>query len=116
MSRIRVVLIICAACLFGLSATACAAGPPVYSEHQERSYYLESQGQKHPIKTVADWETRRAQVVAHMESVMGPLPRPAKPIPLDVQTQETVELDGGIVRKHITYHTDRPNQRLAAYL
>ncbi|MFO1091839.1 MAG: alpha/beta fold hydrolase [Planctomycetaceae bacterium] len=99
-----------------IGAFAAAAEPPKYTEHQDLSYYLDDQGQRQPIKSVVDWEKRRAQVVAHMESVMGPLPKPVTPIPLEVERQETVTLDGGIVRTHITYHTDRPNQRLAAYL
>lgn len=102
--------------VLGALANTCAAEPPVYSEHQDLSYWFDDSGQRHSIETVEDWETRRAQVVAHMESVMGPLPRPERPVPLDVETQETVELDGGIVRTHITYHTDRPEQRIAAYL
>ena len=116
MSQFRVAIVAGAASLFGTLAAVSAAEPPVYSEHQDLSYYLDDAGQRHSIETVEDWETRRAQVVAHMESVMGPLPRPERPVPLDVETQETVELDGGIVRTHITYHTDRPEQRIAAYL
>src|SRR5690349_14429937 len=104
MSRVLTSFAGAVTCLFGLLPGAFAEAP-VYTEHQDLSYYLDDQGQRHPIMAAADWEQRRAQVVAHMESVMGPLPRPETPVPLDVQTQETVELDGGIVRTHITYHT-----------
>ena len=44
-----------------ISASASAAEPPKYTEHQDLSYYLDGQGQKHPIKSVADWEKRRAR-------------------------------------------------------
>lgn len=102
--------------VLGLWASAFAAEPPVYSEHQDLSYYMDDAGQRQAIESAQNWEQRRAHVVAHMESVMGPLPRPEQPVPLYVQTQETVELDGGVVRKHITYHTDRTDQRIAAFL
>lgn len=116
MSPYRAATVVAIAGVLSITLFASAAQPPNYSEHQDLSYYLDEAGQRHPVRSAADWEQRRAQVVAHMESVMGPLPRPEQPVPLDVQTQETVTLDGGIVRKHITYHTDRLNQRLAAYL
>ncbi|MBL8849618.1 MAG: hypothetical protein JNG89_08035, partial [Planctomycetaceae bacterium] len=81
------------------------AGPPAYAEHQDLSYSLDEQGQRHAIQSPADWEQRRAQVVAHMESVMGPLPRPETPVPLEIEQQEEVDLGDGLVRRHITYHT-----------
>ena len=46
---------------------------------------------------------------------MGPLPRPAVPVPLDVQTLNETRL-GPIVRRKIAYHTDSPTRRVAAYL
>jgi dienelactone hydrolase len=88
---------------------------PAYSEHQDLSYYLDSQGGRHPIRTVADWEIRRSHILAHMQTVMGPLPRPAVPVPLDVQTLNETRL-GPILRRKIAYHTDSPARRVAAYL
>lgn len=99
-----------------LATAASAAEPPVYEEHQDLLYYIDEQGNRQPVKSTDDWDIRRAHAIAHMESVMGPLPRPDQAVPLDMQVQETVEIDGGITRSHITYHTDRADQRLAAYL
>jgi len=89
--------------------------PPVYGEHQDLHYYLDARGHRHPIRTVADWEIRRAHILAHLQEVMGPLPRPSRPVHLDVRMLETVSL-GPIVRRKIDYHTDSPARRVAAYL
>jgi dienelactone hydrolase len=97
-------------------AITIAADPPVYEDHQDLLYSLDDQGRREPVDSIEDWEQRRAHVVAHMESVMGDVPRPLEPVPLDVQVQETTELENGLVRQHITYHTDRIDQRIAAYL
>jgi pimeloyl-ACP methyl ester carboxylesterase len=116
MRRIFSTSILLAGAVFALVCTASAADPPAYEDHQDLLYYLDDQGQREPVDSIEDWEKRRAHVVAHMESVMGKLPRPRDPVPLDVQVQETVELENGLVRKHITYHTDQTDQRIAAYL
>src|SRR5579885_856156 len=89
--------------------------PPVYREHQDLHYYLDERGHRHPIHTVADWEIRRAHILAHLQEVMGPLPRPSHPVRLEVRTLETVSL-GPIVRRKIDYHTDSSARRVAAYL
>ena len=41
-------------------------GVPVYAEHQDLQYYLDTSGQKAPIKTTADWQIRRTHLLAHM--------------------------------------------------
>lgn len=88
---------------------------PAYSEHQDLTYYLDSFGNRHPVRTVGDWEIRRSHVLAHMQEVMGPLPKPAVPVLLDVQTLSETKL-GPIVRRKIAYHTDSPKRRVSAYL
>jgi dienelactone hydrolase len=100
--------------LFSCLATA-ADSAPLYSEHQDLSYYLDSQGRRHPIRTIADWEIRRSHILAHMQTVMGPLPRPAHPVPLDVRILEETRL-GPLVRRKIAYHTDSPVRRVSAWL
>jgi dienelactone hydrolase len=89
--------------------------PPIYREHQDLHYYLDARGERHPIRTIADWEIRRAHILAHLQEVMGPLPHPRHPLPLDVRTLKTVSL-GPIVRRKIDYHTDSPERRVSAYL
>lgn len=88
---------------------------PIYREHQDLSYYLDANGKKLEIKTKADWQIRRRHVLAHMQTVMGRLPKPKKPVPLDVKTLETVKV-GGLTRKKISYHTDSKSRRVTAYL
>jgi pimeloyl-ACP methyl ester carboxylesterase len=98
--------------------TLCVEGAdalPNYPEHQDLRYYLDSHGRRHAIQTVADWEIRRSHILAHMQAVMGPLPRPSAPVPLDVKTLKVVRL-GSIIRRKIAYHTDSPARRLMAYL
>ena len=94
-------------------ASPCAAEPPAYAEHQDLSYYLDDAGQRQTIESAQNWEQRRAHVVAHMESVMGPLPRPEQPVPLYVQTQETVEprRRGRPQAHHVSHRPDRPADR-----
>jgi pimeloyl-ACP methyl ester carboxylesterase len=88
-----------------------------YNEHQNLSYYQRTGGERVPVKSVEHWEVRRAHILAHMQTVMGPLPRPEAPVPLDVQTYETTSLDNsGLVRKKISYHTDDPARTVSAYL
>src|SRR5580698_8755647 len=95
-------------------AVAADAIPP-YAEHQDLSYYLDARAERHPIRTIADWQIRRRHILAHLQEVMGPLPRPAVPVPLDGRTLNETKL-GPIVRINIAYHTDSPSRRVIAYL
>ena len=88
---------------------------PRYVEHQDLSFYLDASGAKRPIRTVEDWKIRKAHILAHMQTVMGTLPRPEQPVPLDVATLEDVALES-FRRKKISYHTDSPDRRVTAYL
>jgi len=92
-----------------------SAAAPHYSEHQDFSYYLRADGSRALIRTPADWEKRRAHIIAGMEEVMGPLPRPASPVPLDVQVLEEHKEDG-YVRRKVAYHTDDVKKRAHAWL
>jgi pimeloyl-ACP methyl ester carboxylesterase len=89
--------------------------PPLYPNHADLSYYLNPEGVRVPIRTPADWEHRRADILAGMEEVMGPLPRPKAPVPLDIQVIEEHRGDGYIRRK-LAYHTDDPTRRVRAWL
>lgn len=93
-----------------------AADPaPKYAEHQDLSYYLDANGQKQPIKSPADWAKRREHVAAWLQTVMGPLPKPEEPIPLEVQIEEETAV-GGRTRKKISYCTDSTERRVKAFL
>lgn len=107
--------------LRGLAVAACCVLPaaaaepaPRYVEHQDLGYYLDDHGRKMPVRTPADWEKRRAHVLAHMQSVMGPVPPASRRVPLATEVLEEVEVDG-IRRRKISYATEAGN-RVTAYL
>ena len=54
------------------------------------------------VKSAADWEPRRARILAAMQEVMGPLPSPTRAVPLDVTIDEEVDA-GTHVRRKLTF-------------
>jgi hypothetical protein len=67
-----------------------------------------------PVRSVADWRERRAEILAGMQAVMGRLPGRERRCPLDMKIEE--EVDGGrYVRRSITYASE-PGSRVPAYL
>ncbi|MGD1101436.1 MAG: alpha/beta fold hydrolase [Terriglobia bacterium] len=74
---------------------------PIHTDKQNLLIYYDGAGASHRVKTVADWEIRRAQILHNMQLVMGPLPAPSS-APLDVQIESTVEL-ATARRQKITY-------------
>jgi len=91
-----------------------AEKPPAYREHQQPDYYLDAEGQKRSVKTIADWKVRRGHILDGMQLVMGRLPGKEKRVPLDVRVIEEEQV-GALIRKKITYRTE-PDDRVAAYL
>jgi len=83
-------------------------------EHSDLSTYQDASGQAQPIRTVADWNRRREQVLAAVQEVMGPLPGEDRRCALDVHVLETVETPN-YVRRKITYAPE-PGDRVPAYL
>jgi len=76
--------------------------------------YRGPDGTPAPVKTVADWARRRAEVVRSMQSVMGKFPGDEKRCALEVKVEQ--EIDGGTyVRRLITYASE-PGGRVPAYL
>jgi len=76
--------------------------------------YPDAGGAWQPVRTAADWERRRAAILAAAQTIMGPLPGAAKHCPLDVQVSEEVDA-GNYVRRSITYASE-PGSRVPAYL
>ena len=66
--------------------------------------------EEQPVRSPADWATRRAHIVAAMQQVMGPLPTVDKRIPLDPQMMEATVV-GGYVRRRLTIAVE-PGDRL----
>jgi dienelactone hydrolase len=89
--------------------------PSAVFRHQDLSYYTRPDGSRALIHTAADWEQRRAQIVAGLEQVMGPLPRPTPPVPLDVHVLEEHK-EVGYIRRKVAYHTDDAKLRVHAWL
>lgn len=105
------------AAILALSASshrAIFATEPRYPNHHDLAVVMNDAGQPQPIKTVADWERRRAHVLRAMQVVMGKLPGDEKRAPLDVKTLEESAVDG-LVRRKIEYQTE-PHDRVRAYL
>ena len=90
--------------------------------HARLMYYLDDAGREQPVKTPADWERRRLQILEGMQQAMGPLPPEMRrgtpdaptPAPLDVQVVETTEQDG-VPRQTISLAA-RNGERVTAYV
>ena len=106
-------------CLSGLQAaeqqSETEQAAPVYREHLDLSYYLDQNGEKQSVKNWNDWQTRRQHILSNMQTVMGEVPRPKQPVPLEMKVLEETDL-GKVKRLKISYHTDDLHQRVKAYL
>src|SRR5580700_10090282 len=81
-----------------LTVAAPAGGQP---DHTNLLIYRNSQGQLLPVKSRADWQKRRAEILQAMQEVMGPLPGKSRRCPLDVKVEEEVDC-GSYVRRLVT--------------
>lgn len=106
--------LLAAACLLPL-----IAGPvrgqakPNRLDHTNLLAYQDASG-VHPVKTVADWQKRKAAVLEAMQEVMGPLPGKDRRCPLEMKVEDEEDC-GSYVRRRISYATE-PGQRVSAYL
>ena len=76
--------------------------------------FRDATGRILPVKTTADWRSRRAEILAGMEQVMGPLPGAQKRVPLEVRIENETDC-GSYVRREITYVAE-PGSRVPAFL
>jgi dienelactone hydrolase len=76
--------------------------------------YRDGSNHLREVKTKADWEQRRSEILRGMQAVMGPLPGNEKRCPLDVKVEEEADA-GSYVRRLITYQAE-PGGRAPAYL
>jgi len=97
-----------------LAGIAAAAEPAGRLDRENLLEYRDEQGAVRPVRTVADWQRRRAEILSGMQEVMGALPGPAKRGPLDVQVEEEKDF-GTYVRRRITYLAE-PGSRVPAHL
>src|SRR5215471_10767998 len=115
-SRPPLAMLLAVAVVLEVAGQRAAADEPApqYAEHQDLGHYLDGMGTRHEIKTIADWETRRKQVIVNMQRVMGPLPDRTNLAPMETRELEVVKV-GEVVRRKIEYTTE-PGYRLRAYL
>ncbi|MBI5775620.1 MAG: alpha/beta hydrolase [Verrucomicrobia bacterium] len=90
------------------------AKPTARLDRNNLLLYHDASGAVKPVKAVADWQKRRAEILRGMQEVMGPLPGAEKRCPLDVRVDEEVDC-GSHVRRLISYASE-PNSRTPAYL
>jgi len=76
--------------------------------------FRDAAGELKPIKSKADWHLRRAEILAGMQEVTGPLPGAEKRCLLDVKIEEEVDC-GEYVRRFLSYASE-PGSRVPAYL
>jgi dienelactone hydrolase len=91
-----------------------ALDAPRYPDHTRLLVVRDAQGEETPIATPADWQVRRAHILAHLQEVMGPLPGGERRVPLDVKVVETID-EPGYIRKKISFATE-PGDRVPAWL
>ncbi len=104
------------ALLAGLASTGFAGEQkaPDYPDHANLMVVRDAQGKETPVRNAADWDVRRAHILAHLQEVMGPLPGGERRVPLDVQVVSTAK-EPGYTRKKITFATE-PGDRVPAWL
>ncbi len=93
----------------GLAATLRAekmAADPI--DHSRLTEYRAADGRALPVRTKADWDARRRQIIAGMEAVMGQLPDRAKLPAPEVKILGRMETDA-FVRLEIKYLAEPDN-------
>lgn len=76
--------------------------------------FISESGAVSPVRSIGDWDKRRAAIVEAMHKVLGPLPGPDRRVPLDVRTEDEVDCET-FVRRSISYQSE-PDSRVPAYL
>src|SRR4051812_32665118 len=97
-----------------IAAVATASAPPFYADKADLLYYLDAQGQRHAVRSAADWQKRRNDILANMQLVMGPLPAIDHRLPVAVEVIKEVRMEKYLWRR-ITYVAE-PGDRAYAYL
>ena len=84
--------------------------------HQSPADRLDTEGRRQPIKTLPEWEQRRKEILEGMHRAMGPLPATSRFPQIQLKVLEREELDGGIRRQKVEYHTDSQSRTVRAWL
>lgn len=87
---------------------------PARLDRHELLQYRGPDGAVLPVKTSADWQRRREEIINSMQAVMGKLPGDERRVSLDIKVEEDVDA-GTYVRRLITYQSE-PDSTTPAYL
>jgi dienelactone hydrolase len=77
--------------------------------------YRGEDGKPREVKSVADWQKRRTEIIRGAESIMGKLPGKEKRCALEPKLEEPEVDCGKHVRRLVTYQSE-PGSRVPAYL
>ncbi|MHC4539140.1 MAG: alpha/beta hydrolase, partial [Planctomycetota bacterium] len=88
--------------------------PGRYRDKNDLLKYIDASGDAHAITRADQWRIRRADILASVQSALGPAPGRSFRAPLDIKVIEEVELEA-YTRKTISYDVD-PYDRVESYL
>jgi hypothetical protein len=95
------------------SALPDGAGPPRL-DRANLLLYGNGKGEIIPVRSLNDWQQRRAAILEGMQKVMGPLPGQVKRCALDPRVEKETDC-GEFVRRFISYASE-PGARVPAWL
>lgn len=77
------------------SAQTATLPEPRATDHRRLLYYVDDGGREQPVKTQADWEQRRRDIITGIEATMGPLPDRSAlgPVQFEIVPDSRVESD-----------------------
>ena len=91
-----------------------AQAPVAYPDHSNLLVVRDASGAERAVKTKADWAERVAHIRAGMQQAMGPLPEPARRVPLEVEVVGEERTEKYLRRK--VRFTSEPGDRVPAWL
>jgi dienelactone hydrolase len=100
--------------LLTLLLAVLASALPFYPDKTKLLVWRDGEGREQPVRTAADWQKRRAHILASMQEVMGPLPASRRKVGFDIRVDEEFKTENYIRRK-LTLAVEK-DDRLPAYL
>ncbi|MCH2123500.1 MAG: alpha/beta hydrolase [Pirellulaceae bacterium] len=94
--------------------TTIGADQPDRLDRDQLLQYRDAEAKIVEVKSAADWEKRRAEILIAMQGVMGTLPGQDRKVALQIQIEEEVDA-GSYIRRLISYQSE-PESRTPAYL
>jgi hypothetical protein len=96
------------------TAPAQTPKPPLYPDKTNLLVYLDAREKTVPVRSGADWQRRRAHILAAMQLVMGPVPPDSRKVALDLKVHGEETLPR-VIRKKVSFAVEK-GDRLTAYL